>query len=123
MSGEPAITLTGRIGGEVKLNFSQSGKAVAAFSLAVTPSVKEDNEWVKKATMWFNVSLWKDAEGFTDRAKKGDLVLVSGKFDTWEYKTKEGENKLSLQVNAESVGFVMTNEHKQEKTQDSQVPW
>lgn len=125
MSGEPTITLTGRLGGEPKLNFSQSGKAVAAFSLGVTPSVKENDQWIKKETMWFNISLWKDAEGFVDRAKKGDLLLITGKFDTWEYTTKEGEKKLSLRVNADSVGFIMTNDYKVvvKETQDAEVPW
>lgn len=106
---EPTITFQGRIGNDPQINFTQSGRAVANFSVAVTPRTKDGDKWVDKDTLWFRVSLWRNAEAAIDELEKGDLVTVSGKFANNSYTTKEGELKTSLEVDADHVGLIFTN--------------
>jgi single-strand DNA-binding protein len=106
MAGEPLVTVTGRIGSDPDVNFTQAGKAIAKFSLACTPFVKDGAEWVEKDTIWFRVSLWKNAEEFVEAAVKGSLVTLSGRLNQRTYETKAGESRTELNLDADAAGIV-----------------
>ena len=56
---------------------------------------------------WFRIFVWEtDAAGTATSFKKGDKVVVTGRFKASTYVTKEGGEKLSLEINADSVGLV-----------------
>lgn len=118
MAGEPTVTLTGRIGNEPQINFTQTGRAVANISVAVTPSTKDGDKWIDKDTLWFRVALWRNAEAAVEELQKGDLVTVAGKLSQNTYTNKEGETKITLEIDADYVGLIPTT-----KKQSEEAPW
>jgi single-strand DNA-binding protein len=119
MAGEPTVTFVGRVALEPTINFTQTGRAVANFKIAVTPTTKDGDVWVDKETLWFGVSLWKGAEAAIDSITKGMLVSVTGKLAEDKYTNKNGEEKTSLSVDADNIGIVPT----KAKTQTEEAPW
>ena len=111
MSGEPTVTVIGRLGKEPDLRFTKEGKSFASFSVACTPRVKTNDEWKSGETIWFKVTLWKDVSAFMERATKGSAVIVTGKMSINTYETKTGETKTELIINPDGIGFIET-EHK-----------
>lgn len=123
MAGEPTITVIGRIGQDPNVNFSKDGKAVANFSVGVTPSARVNDTWQDKDTMWFSVSLWRNAEEFVNTANKGALVMATGRLTLNTYTSKDGEQKTSWQIDADAVGIVPTPQRARETVAVDSVPW
>lgn len=120
MSGEPTVSFVGRAGQDADLRYTNSGRAVANISVAVTPRTKDGDNWVDKDTMWFSVSCWRNAEQIVEQVRKGDLLHITGKFGTRSYESKSGETRTDLTVDADTVGVVPT-APKGNKGQDD--PW
>lgn len=104
MAGEIPITVVGSIT-EPELRFSQSGKAIATFSLAQNSRVKDGDNWVDGEPTWFRVSVFGPmAENVVESfPEKGARVIVQGgmKTNAWE---KDGEKRTSLEIIADAVG-------------------
>lgn len=95
------ITIHGNVGQEVELKYSQSGMAIATFSVASTIG-KDD----KKKTSWFNVTVFsKLAENVAASVQKGDSVLVTGRMEQEEFTTKDGDKRKSTKLIADEVGI------------------
>lgn len=86
MAGRNLVILVGNLGRDCETTFTQGGKAVCNFSLAVTERKDQEVEW-------FNIVAWeKLAEICQKYLKKGSQVYVEGrqKTESWE---KDGEKK------------------------------
>lgn len=104
MAGEIPVTVVGSIT-EPTLRFSPQGKAIASFSVASTPRVKDGDNWVDGETTWFRVSVFDQmAENVAESLVKGDRVIVQGRFKTRSYQTDAGETRSGLELVAEEVG-------------------
>ena len=108
MAGEAIIRVVGRVGSDPDLKFTNEGKAFAKFSLAVTSTKREGNEWIDQGTEWFRVTVWRGAEAVIEMPEKGALVTVEGKFRTHEWTNKNNEVKTDLVIEAETLGLVPT---------------
>ena len=83
------IILVGRITKDAEMRFTNDGKQVSNFDLAV-----DDGFGDNKQTIWFKCSVWgKRAESLTQYLTKGLSVTVSGRLShnegnprTWESK-------------------------------------
>lgn len=107
MANEPIITVTGNLGTDPEFRKTPNGTPVTSFSIANTSRKQKMGEWVDGDTTWFRIFVWEsDAAGTATSFKKGDKVVVTGRFKANTYTTKEGEEKLSLEINADSVGLV-----------------
>lgn len=124
MANEPTISLTGRLGNDPQIGFTGSGRAVANFSVAVTPRTKDGDNWIDKDTLWFRVSLWKNAEAAVEELVKGDYVAITGKFSNPSFTTKDGAEKTALEIDADFVGIIPTKKtHGQPEPQSETAPW
>lgn len=126
MSGEPTILLVGNVGGDPELRFTSSGDAVAAFSVANTPRVKNQHgEWVDGDTAWYRVTAWRrDAESVAEGVSKGDRVRVTGRLKAGTYEGKDGQVRVSLDVTADMDGVaVVPKPPKREKARGGGDPW
>ena len=95
------VILTGRLGKDVELRYTQSGKAVATFSLAVTDSFN------REVTHWLNIVVWgKSAENCANYLSKGSLVGVDGRIQTRNYENKEGRKVYVTEIVADRVEFL-----------------
>lgn len=103
------IILTGRLGKDVDVKYTQSGKCVAEFSLAVQEGYGD-----KKTTTWINIVAWdKLAETCGNYLSKGMSVLVEGRLQIRSYDGKDGQKKYVTEVVAQSIEFL---ERKHEKS-------
>lgn len=125
------ITFTGNIGKSHGLKFGQDGKPRLSFSAAETARIKDQSgNWIDGGTTWFNVTLFGNAAEAIDaqiaaQGGKGK-VIVTGRMSTREYE-HNGEKRESLDVVADSVGFVPRNQPAQGQQQSqqpaAQQPW
>ena len=127
MAGEPQITLIGNLGKDPEMAFLPSGASVGKFTVAVTPRVKAGDEWKDGKTIWFRVSQWgRDGEINVDQMKKGDKVIVLGRFSMFEYE-KDGATVTGPEVTADTIAPVLKPNQKEssfpKKTEDNGSPW
>jgi len=102
---EPFVSLVGNLTGDPELRFTPGGHAVANFRLAVTPRVREGDQWKDGDTSFFRINASRDlAEHVTDSLSKGDRALVLGRLKTRSWETAEGERRRAVEVEAEEVG-------------------
>lgn len=110
MAGEGIITVTGNLGGDPELRLTPTGVSVTSFNLANTPRVKKNNDWQDGETIWFRCFVWgKDATGAANELRKGLRVVITGRFSVETFTDKEGAERKSLQINADSYGIVPRN--------------
>ena len=75
------IILTGGIGKDIELKYTNTGKAVGSTSLAVSKKYGD-----KETTTWFNLEVWeKLAEWLNSKPMKGARVTVRGEMLCNEY--------------------------------------
>ena len=97
------IMLIGNAGQDAELRFTQAGRQVTNFSLAVNHSFQRNGEW-EQETEWFRVAVWGDrAEGVAERVRKGSKVFVQGRLRSNEYTSQSGQARFSMEVNAYKV--------------------
>lgn len=81
----------GRVGKDAVVRHTQSGDAVASFSVAVDSGFGD-----KKSSTWFDCSFWgKRAETVGPMIRKGDRIGLVGELATREH---EGKTYLTLRV-------------------------
>lgn len=87
------------------LRFTQSGKAVASFNLAINSRSKRGDEYIDDPTLFVRVNVWDDqAENVSESLAKGSRVIVTGRQKMTEYTTREGETRQQLEVTADEIG-------------------
>jgi single-strand DNA-binding protein len=110
MAGEPTITVVGRAGGDPELKYLNSGVAVANFSVAVTPRVKnkQTEQWEDGETQWFRATAWRDhAENIAAAVHKGTELLITGRQRLRTYE-KNGATGTSLELDVEHVALLIS---------------
>lgn len=96
------VSILGHVGRDPELKTLPSGQSVCSFSVAVT-SKKKDSE----STDWFAVSAWgRLGEVCAEHLTKGSAVFVEGRLSTRSYQASNGENRVSLEVNANEMQMV-----------------
>ena len=102
-----AVTLTGTLGQDPELRFTQAGKAVVSLSMVTSKSVKgDDGKWQDTETTWWRVTAWDQmAENCAETLQKGDPVIVVGRTFMETFEDKSGVERQSLKVSAFNVGL------------------
>lgn len=99
------ITLVGRLGADPDLKFGQSGKAVVRLRVVTNSRRQIDGQWKDvDATWWSVVAFGPLAEQATENLSKGSAVIVVGKAKESEWTDKEGNQRKSIEVMADSLG-------------------
>lgn len=94
------VVLIGRVTKQIELRRTQSGKAVATFSLAVDNHRKDDGADFPSCVAWGNV-----AELMNTYVKKGHKVGITGRLQTRTYESK-GQKHFVTEVVVEEVEFL-----------------
>ena len=98
------VVLVGRLAGDPELYQTENGKKVAKMVLAVPRSYK--NMEGEYETDFINCKLWEVvAKNTVEYCKKGDLVGIRGRIETYNYETEEGK-KYFTEVVADKVTFL-----------------
>ena len=87
------VSLLGRLTRDVEVTYTQSGKAYARFSIAVSRGTSNRDE-----VDFINCIAWeKRAETISQYFKKGSRILVQGRITTGSYE-KNGETRYTTDV-------------------------
>lgn len=102
-----STTLVGRLTKDPDLKYTQSGKAVAQFTLAITRDFKNaDGEYDAD---FINCVMWgKPAEMLADRVKKGERISLAGRIQTRNYENNDGQRVYVTEVVANTFHFLET---------------
>ena len=107
MSGETLVTLVGNLTADPTLRWTQSGSAVADFTVASTPRTYDRNagEWRDGDTLFMRCSVWRDvAENVAESLRKGMRVIVQGRLTQRSYDTQQGERRTVVELQVDEVG-------------------
>jgi single-strand DNA-binding protein len=97
------VTLIGNLGGDPEVRHLDNGTAVGRFSLATNENYRDkDGNW-QKLTEWHNIVVWRDlAERAEKLLKKGMQVYVEGKISYRKYTDKDGVERTTTDIVANS---------------------
>jgi single-strand DNA-binding protein len=110
MQDTNSITLVGRLTRDPELRSTVSGLSVCSLRLAYTQARKNGDQWVED-TGYIDVSVWgPQGENVAKFLAKGRQVVVLGRLDFKTWQDKEGKNRDSYQIVANSVQFVGGND-------------
>lgn len=106
MANEPVITVVGNLTADPELSFTNSGKAVANFTVVQSPRKRnEQGQWEDGEGMFFRCSVWESyAENVAESLSKGMRVIVTGRFTVRNYQTQNGETRQSLDLQVDEIG-------------------
>jgi len=104
VSNDAQVTLIGNLTREPELRFTQGGKEVCSFGMAVNRRYQVNGEWQEKVS-FFNVTVWDTAgENCAASLAKGMRVIVTGRLEQNDWEDKEGNKRSSVEVVADEVG-------------------
>ena len=99
------IILMGRLTRDPELRHTQTGTAVASFSLAVDRDFK-DKATGDRTTDFIDVVAWRQTGEFVSRYfTKGRMAVVEGRLQIRDWTDKDGNKRRSAEVVADNVYF------------------
>ena len=101
------VILMGRLAKDVELRYTQTGKAVATFTLAVDRKKGENAPANAPTADFIPCVAWdKLAEIAGNYLSKGRQALVEGHIQVRSYKAKDGSNRYTTEIILEKMEFV-----------------
>ena len=107
MAGDTKLTVKGNLTADPELRFTQSGAAVAKFTVASTERVfdRETGEWRDGDVLFMPCVIWRQAaENVAESLTRGARVIVEGKLKQRSYETREGEKRTVVELEVEEIG-------------------
>lgn len=102
------ITVTGHLGADPEMRYTQNGTAVTNFRIACSNTRTRDGETVDE-TIWFRVVAWqKLAEVCNQYLFKGSRVLIEGRLAEREWVDKEGVARKDMEIVASDMIMLST---------------
>jgi single-strand DNA-binding protein len=95
------ISIMGRLTKDVELRRTNTGTAVASFTLAVDRDFSKEKE-----TDFIDCVAWKNTAEFVSKYfSRGKMAIVSGRLQIRSWTDKDGNNRRTAEVVAENVYF------------------
>ena len=108
--------ISGRLGQEPELNFTNSDVPVLNLSIASNRQKRAANGEKVTVADWFRITVFgRNAEIIAQYAKKGSALAFNGRLQTDSYTDREGNQRSTTSIVADSFEFVAT----QKKTEAS----
>ena len=107
MANDTQITVIGNLTADPELRFTQSGVAVASFTIASTPRMfdRQANEWKDGEALFLRCSIWRDAaENVAESLEKGTRVIAQGNLKQRAFTDREGNNRTSIELDVDEIG-------------------
>ena len=107
MANDTQITVIGNLTADPELRRTQSGHAVASFTIASTPRTfdKQANEWRDGEALFLRSTIWRDAaENVAESLEKGSRVIAQGRLVQRSFTDREGNNRTSIELDVDEIG-------------------
>ncbi len=103
---DAVVSLTGNIGNEIEYrSATEEQDAWASFRLGHTPGYFREGKWTHLNTVWVTVNCRRMlARNVNTSLHKGDSVLVTGRLRVRQWTDKEGNERESFVIEADSLG-------------------
>ena len=96
------VELMGNVVRDPDLRYTPNGAAVLSFSMATNRRYKKGEEWTDEVS-YHSIVVWNNAEGLSQRIKKGTRLFVEGRIQTRSWDDKEGKKQYKTEINADRV--------------------
>ena len=98
------VMIIGNLGKDPEMKYTQQGKPVTTFSVAVSRTRRDADGQMKDETEWFRVVAWeKLAETCNEYLRKGSKVYIEGRLQTREYQAQDGQTRQSVEIVANEM--------------------
>jgi single-strand DNA-binding protein len=107
MAGETIITVVGNLTADPELRYTQSGLAVANFTIASTPRTfdKASNDYKDGDPLFLRASCWREfAEHVAGSLTKGTRVVATGRLKQRSYDDREGNKRTAIELEVDEIG-------------------
>lgn len=105
---------TGRITKDIELQTTKTGREYAKFTVAVNR--KKDKNGEQKAD-FVDCTAWGNTAAFVQKYfKKGDGIVVEGRFESDTYDAKDGTKRTKWGVSVDNIEFPQGGKSKSEQT-------
>lgn len=104
---EAQITISGNLVADPELRYTPNGVPVANFRIASTPRQydRQAGEWIEGESLFLTCTAWKQfGENVAKTLTKGMRVLVTGELKQRSYQTREGEQRISFEMDVRDLG-------------------
>jgi single-strand DNA-binding protein len=98
------VTLIGNLGADPEVRYLDGGGVVAQFNVATTEKYTNRQGERVEQTEWFRVELWNEQAKIAEQyLRKGNPVYIEGRLRTETWVDKEGKERFSLRVRANTM--------------------
>jgi len=109
------VTLVGNLGRDPEMRYTQSGTAVANFTVATSEKWKDKNSGeMQERTEWHRIVVWgKLGEICGQYLSKGRQVYIEGRLQTREWEDKDGNKRYTTEVVANEMKMLGTKDSRE----------
>lgn len=101
------VTLAGRLVRDPEIKHLTNSNAVANLTVVNSQYYRDNQGKTAERTAFIRVVCWgKLAEAITEKAHKGDPVIVEGRLETNQWEDQQGQKRSATQINAMRVDML-----------------
>lgn len=104
------VQIMGNLARDPEVRYTQSGKAVATFTVAATNTFTSSDGETKEQTAFINCVAWGKLGESIGNLRKGNRAFVEGRLQTRSYETADGQKKYVTEVVAGFIGTSLMND-------------
>lgn len=104
------VQILGNLARDPEVRYTQSGKAVATFTVAATNTFTSSDGETKEQTAFVNCVAWGKLGESVGNLRKGNRAFVEGRLQTRSYETADGQKRYVTEVVANFVGTSLMND-------------
>ena len=111
MSQGAYVTLVGFVAQDPNIRTTATGKQLTKVRVGTTPRYRDDEsgQWRDGETSYYDVKCWNRlAEHARFSLRKGEPVVVKGKFRVGSFEDKDGHRRISVEITADTLGHDLT---------------
>ena len=98
------VVLVGNLTGHVELRYTQSGVAVAKFTVAVARKERHNGQWQDVTDGFFRCTAWRQvADNAAQSFRKGSRVIVSGRLVQRTFETEDGSRRTAIEIQVQHL--------------------
>lgn len=113
------VQILGNLARDPEVRYTQSGKAVATFTVAASNTYIDSNNETKEQTDFVNCVAWGKLGESVGNLRKGNRAFVEGRLQTRSYETADGQKRYVTEVVANFVGTSLANDETTSSNFDS----
>ena len=99
-----SVQLLGNLARDPEVRYTNSGKAVATFTVAASNTYLDSEGQTKEQTAFVNCVAWGKLGEAAGNYRKGNRLFVEGRIQTRSYETQDGQKRYVTEVIASFVG-------------------